>query len=62
MTEKIVQKNLYDYLIEYERLCLEVYIYISKTGDLLCENNPDVRIRRNQCMKEILDNFERVTK
>lgn len=62
MTESIIEKRLYDYLIEYEKLCLDLYIYITQTGDFLCERNPDIKIRRDQLMKEILDNFERVTK
>lgn len=62
MTDQVIQKRLYDYLIEYERLCIDVHIYVSKTGDFLCELNPDIRTRRNECMREILAKFERVTK
>lgn len=59
MTDQAIQKNLYDYLNEYERLCLELYIYREKTGDFLCEGYKGVELRnnRNQCMREILDKF-----
>ena len=59
---ELIQKRLYDYLIEYEDLCIAVHVYITQTGDLLCERNPDIRANRNQCMREILDNFERKVK
>ena len=59
MTDQAIQKNLYDYLMEYEQLCLDVYIYREKTGDFLCEGykGADLREKRNKLLREILDKF-----
>jgi len=59
MTESIIQKNLYDYLREYERACLDVYIYVTQTGDVFCERYKGIELtqKRNQLLREILYKF-----
>ena len=59
MTDKTIQKNLYNYLMEYEQLCLDVYIYKEKTGDFLCEGYKGAELlqKRNFKLREILDKF-----
>ena len=51
-------KTIYDYIMEYERLAIDVHIYIETTGDFLCESNPQVRQRRNDLLRIIVDKFD----
>jgi hypothetical protein len=59
MSERVTQKNLYDYLNEYEQLCIALYVYRDKTSDYMCERYKGIELRnkRNDKMKEILDKF-----
>ena len=54
------QRNLYDYLREYERACLDVHIYVTQTGDILCERYNGIKLvqKRNQLLREILYKFD----
>jgi hypothetical protein len=57
-SEKVIKiTRLFEYLIELERLEVELYIYRNETGDFLCEKMSGYLQRRNEVVNKILNNF-----